>query len=91
MVWNQGSGQEITTGLHRHRLSCAVSRDDGQSRENFKNLESLDDVTMVTPPPAWETGAAGPCESYGYYQPQPGLKRYHRAAHGVAGVMLFHF
>lgn len=38
-----------------------------------------DDVTVVTPPPAWETGAVGPYESYGYDQPQPGLKRYHRA------------
>ena len=79
MVWNQGSRQEITTGLHRHRLSCAISKDDGQTWENFKNLESLDDVTVVTPPPAWETRAVQPYESYGYYQPQPGLKRYHRA------------
>jgi len=79
MVWNQGSRQEITTGLHRHRLSCAVSKDDGQTWGNFKNLESLDDVTVVTPPPAWETRAVQPYESYGYYQPQPGLQRYHRA------------
>ena len=79
MVWNQGSRQEIATGLHRHRLSCAVSWDDGQTWENFKNLESLDDVTVVTPPPAAETRAVQPYESYGYYQPQPGLKRYHRA------------
>jgi len=79
MIWNQGSRQEITTGLHRHRLSCAISKDDGQTWANFKNLESLDDVTVVSPPPAWETRAVAPYESYGYYQPQPGLKRYHRA------------
>jgi hypothetical protein len=79
MVWNQVSRQEITTGLHRHRLSCAISKDEGQTWENFKNLESLDDATVVTPPPAWETRAVWPYESYGYYQPSPGLRRYHRA------------
>ena len=45
----------------------------------MSSISVLDDVTVVTPPPAWETGAVGPYESYGYDQPQPGLKRYHRA------------
>ncbi|MFH0964027.1 MAG: sialidase family protein [Planctomycetota bacterium] len=79
MVWNQISRQEIVTCLHRHRLSCAISRDEGKTWENFKNLESLDDVTVVTPPPMGETMALQPYESYGYRQPQPGLWRYHRA------------
>lgn len=79
LIWNQSSRQEIVTGLHRHRLSCAVSKDEGETWENFKNLESLDDVTIVTPPPADLTMAFQPHESYGYYQPSADLKRYRRS------------
>ena len=39
MIWNQSSRQEILTGTHRIRLSCAISKDEGQTWENFKNLE----------------------------------------------------
>ena len=77
MVWNQASRQEIVTSSCRTRLSCAISRDEGETWQNFKNLESLDDVTRVTPPPAWETVACGPYEVYGGLQPRPG-ERYHR-------------
>jgi len=51
MIWNQSSRGEILMGLDRHRLTCAVSRDEGRTWENFKNLESLDDRTVVKPPP----------------------------------------
>ena len=79
MVWNQSSRQEMMMGLHRHRLSCAISGDEGQSWENFKNLESLDDVTIIPPPPADLTAPVQPYESYGCYQPSSDLERYHRA------------
>jgi len=52
MVWNQSSRGEILMGLDRHRLTCAISRDEGETWENFKNLESLDDRTVIKPPPA---------------------------------------
>ncbi len=48
-VWNQTSGQEIADGLGRMRMSCAVSKDDGESWTRFKNLESLDDTTRIEP------------------------------------------
>ncbi|HVC94376.1 MAG TPA: sialidase family protein [Pirellulales bacterium] len=52
LVWNQVSIDEILSGLHRHRLSTAVSRDDGATWEHFLNLESLDDRTEIEPPSA---------------------------------------
>ena len=79
MIWNQASRQEIMMGLQRHRLSCAISKDEGQSWENFKNLESLDDTTTVPPPPVDFVEAVQPYESYGYHQPSADLERYHRA------------
>jgi hypothetical protein len=50
-IWNQVSAQEILSGLHRHRLSCAVSSDDGKTWKHFRNLESLDKTSHVEPPP----------------------------------------
>jgi len=78
MIWNQISRQEILNGFHRHRLSTAVSRDQGATWENFKNLESLDDVTVVKPPPADRIEVLEQWEDYGYYQPS-NTKRYHRS------------
>ncbi len=49
-VWNQVSGREIDDHLGRMRISCAVSKDDGKTWENFKNLESLDDAGRVAAP-----------------------------------------
>ena len=51
MVWSQSSRQEIMMGLSRHRLSCAVSQDEGQTWGQFKMLESLDQRAEVSPPP----------------------------------------
>lgn len=48
-VWNQVSGQEIADGLARSRMSVAISRDDGASWTNFRNLESLDDAGHIEP------------------------------------------
>ena len=78
MVWNQASRQEIVTSNCRIRLSCAISKDEGETWENFKNLESLDDVTSVTPPPARESAACVAYEVYSNLQPRP-AERYHRA------------
>jgi len=50
-IWNQASPKEILAGLHRHRLTAAVSSDDGQNWKHFRNLESRDATTHVDPPP----------------------------------------
>jgi hypothetical protein len=50
-IWNQVGPKEILSGLHRHRLSCAVSADDGKSWKHFRNLESRDETTRIEPPP----------------------------------------
>ena len=78
MMWNQSSRQEILTGCHRQRLSCAISRDEGETWENFKHLESLDDTTVVPPPPADRIEVIEQWEDPGYYQPV-NTKRYNRA------------
>ena len=77
-MWTQVSRQEIFCGLHRHRLTCAVSKDEGQTWENFKNLESLDDVAVVKPPLSDRFEVIEQWEDYGYYQPV-NTERYHRA------------
>ncbi len=48
-VWNQASGQEMSDGLGRMRVSCAVSKDDAKSWTHFQNLDSLDDTTHIEP------------------------------------------
>lgn len=67
LVWNQVSAKEILTGLHRHRLSTAVSTDQGETWQHFHNLESLDDRTHIPPP----TGAPNVIrmQKYGYRAP----------------------
>jgi hypothetical protein len=77
MIWNQVSRAEILNGFHRHRLSCAISKDDGKTWENFKNLESLDDETVIKPPPLDRIEVIEQWEDYGYYQPS-NTKRYYR-------------
>lgn len=53
-VWNHVSGQETTEQLGRARLSCAISSD-GIHWRNFKNIESMDDITSIEPPEIFET------------------------------------
>ena len=79
MIWNQIQRMEVVNGLHRHRLSIAISRDEGHTWTNFKNLESLDDQTVIVPPPADRIEVIEQWEDYGYYQPSAGRKRYTRA------------
>ena len=40
VMWTQASVEERERGLKRHRLFCAISRDEGETWENFKNFES---------------------------------------------------
>ena len=78
MIWNQSSRMEILNGFHRHRLSSAISKDEGRTWTRFKNLESLDNVTVVKPPPSDKIEVLEQWEEYGYYQPL-GHPRYTRA------------
>ncbi len=51
-VWNQVSREEIRRGYRRGRLSVAISRDSGESWENFKTLEvseGIEDVARIAP------------------------------------------
>ena len=79
LIWNQCSPKENIDGYSRHRLSTAISTDEGETWKHFKNLESLDDVTYIEPP-AVETlhGVYGPH----YHQPKD-RERYHRAPGSV--------
>ena len=79
VIWNQTSSDEWERYLTRHRLSCAISRDEGKTWENFKNLESLDDVTRVEPSEIKRYSVNR--RKYGhstYHQPED-RKRYHKA------------
>lgn len=79
MVWTQVSWIESIRGYHRHRLSCAISKDEGRTWEKFKNLESLDNETAIKPPPADRFDSIeAPPEAYSYHQPSD-TDRYHRA------------
>jgi hypothetical protein len=54
IVWNQHSRVEIRKSLHRSRLTCAISKDEGKTWENFKNLEAiraLASETRIPPDP----------------------------------------
>jgi Neuraminidase (sialidase) len=72
VIWNQTSRWENMIGLYRHRLSCAISKDEGETWQHHKNLESLDDTTRVEVD-GFETLVSG-----GYRQPLDRV-RYHRA------------
>ena len=74
-IWNQVSVQEIIDGISRHRLSTALSFDDGETWKHFKNLDSLDDVAYIEPPAVEDLHGV-----YGHHYNQPkDRKRYHRA------------
>jgi hypothetical protein len=72
VIWNQISKWETMTGLYRHRLSCAISSDEGKTWRNHRNLESLDDTTYIEPGPM-EVDIIGK-----FHQPVD-RDRYHRA------------
>lgn len=72
VIWNQISRLELINGLYRHRLTCAISKDNGLTWQHHRNLESLDDVTRIEPE-IGDVMLIGPAR-----QPVD-RKRYHRA------------
>ena len=79
-VWNQNSLEEDRRGLRRHRLTCAISEDEGESWKHFRNLESLDDTVRIAERPIlWDV--------YSYHHEQdyrqPEDRRRYRRAPGV--------
>jgi len=54
VVWNQSSLDEVKKTFRRHRLTCAVSSDDGMTWEHHRNLESLDDVAKIEDEVNWD-------------------------------------
>jgi len=55
-VWNQSSVDEVRdpNALRRHRLTCAISSDEGETWEHFRNLESLDDTVKIDEEVNWD-------------------------------------
>ena len=55
IIWNQSSADEIESGMQRHRLSSAVSKDGGETWQRGRNVFSIfqqnGDVNRVEPPP----------------------------------------
>jgi len=72
IIWNQVSPKEILAGLHRHRLSAAVSTDEGRTWKHHRNLESLDNTARVKPPPVKTYRMA----NYRYAEVKPRKGRY---------------
>ena len=72
IIWNQISPWEMMIGLYRHRLSCAISKDEGETWEHHRNLESLDDTAYIEPPPVEKV-------LMGKFSQPLDRRRYHRA------------
>ena len=72
IIWNQASPWELMVGLYRHRLSCAISKDEGETWEHHRNLESLDDTVYIEPPPV-------ELQLMGKFSQPVDRTRYHRA------------
>ena len=91
VVWNQAEPEEILMGLSRHRLSCAISSDEGKTWKHFKNLESLDEVSYIEPPEIkvyqmvnWQEGYKQPIDQKRYTR-APGPVRATYAASTFVG------
>jgi hypothetical protein len=54
VVWNQASLEEVRNTFRRHRLTCAISNDDGETWEHHRNLESLDDSAKISQEVNWD-------------------------------------
>ena len=74
IIWNQVSRWEYMIGLYRHRLTCAISKDEGETWQHHKNLESMDDVAYIEAD-SIEVGLDG-----GYRQPSATSQRRHPCA-----------
>ena len=82
LIWSQTSPEENIQGYSRHRLSTAISQDEGKTWTDHKNLESLDDVVFIEPP-ALETlhGVYGP-----HYKYPTDTTRYHGIGTGALRI-----
>ena len=49
LIWNQVGTQEWKWGFRRHRLTAAISSDNGRTWRHRRNLESLNKVSYVPP------------------------------------------
>jgi len=56
-IWNQSSIDEVKRTFRRHRLTCAVSGDEGQTWKHHRNLESLDNVVKIEEKVNWDVFA----------------------------------
>lgn len=72
VIWNQISQWETMNGLYRHRLSTAVSKDEGKTWQHHRNLESMDDTSYIEPGPIQ-------IDLVGKFKQPVDRKRYHRA------------
>ena len=77
-IWNQVDANEMWSGYHRMRLTCAVSKDEGETWQHFRKLESRDDTCYV--PPGKIMVYEQP--DYGYAEPVD-TGRYHRTNNGT--------
>ena len=59
LLWNQVDTREWTAGFGRHRLTAAISHDGGATWRHRRNLESLDDRTVIAPEDGGPRGEAG--------------------------------
>ena len=96
LVWNQMSAEEIRRGYRRGRLSVAISRDHGQTWENFKTLiqsPGVESVTRVEPPPlsAMVRGGCGPEEPLGEILDDFTHYHYHKVYFSDDGKTVFVF
>lgn len=53
-IWNQSSIEEVKQTLRRHRLTCAISKDEGETWQHHRNLESLDDTVRIDDRANWD-------------------------------------
>jgi len=54
VVWNQNSLEEDQKGLRRHRLTLAISADDGMRWKYHRNIESLDNIVSMSRDLNWD-------------------------------------
>lgn len=94
VIWNQVSNWEQMNGLFRHRLSCAVSSDNGESWHHHRNLESFDDVCKLEPEPleSWLLGKAHqPYDRDRYHRAPGALKKDHPSCYFHNGTLIISY
>ena len=77
IIWNQISARENESMLIRHRLTAAISKDEGETWQHHRNLESLDDVVEIEPPEIKLYSEM--YQKFDSYRQPDDHERYHRA------------